>query len=511
VRVAIRADASRHIGHGHAVRCLALADRLRRDGADVLFVMRELEGNVADWLRSKGHSVSLLQQPGASDRRYGMPTSGGRFEIPISDAFETQEHLKAWGRADWLIVDHYGIDRRWETEVRSCTARLLAIDDLADREHDVDVLVDINSEADPSRYRGLVPEKCELLLGPRYALLREQFANTRSMLRSRKERLRKLLICFGGVDAPNATRFAIGCTVAAGVEGMTVVAVVGSGNPHAQDLLKEFRSNAAIEILQGVEDMASLMSDADLFLGSGGGLTWERMSVGLPGITIAISSNQIRACEMAAEAGADVFLGCEGSVTEGDVAAILRSLSINSEKLRSMSAAASEVCDGLGAVRISNLMHRGDLRFRRAEKADCEPIFRWRNHPSVRAMSHTDGELEFESHRRWFEATITDENRILLIGERCAAGGPNEPMGVVRYDIHDRRAKISIYVVPECQGRGFGTSLLKGADEWLRHNRPDVETIEAEVLPNNTASQAMFHRAGYKKPFGVFIREMSAL
>ena len=60
MKVCIRADASAEIGTGHVMRCLTLAMELRSRGDEVIFVCRELPGNLCDFLEEKGFNVARL-------------------------------------------------------------------------------------------------------------------------------------------------------------------------------------------------------------------------------------------------------------------------------------------------------------------------------------------------------------------------------------------------------------------------------------------------------------------
>ena len=191
VNAAVRADATLQIGAGHVMRCLSLADALLRRGARVRFVCRGLPAAYATLVRGSGCELAELTGPAAQD------ASGTRQALSGS----------AW---DWLIVDHYGLDARWEAEVRPCAGRALVIDDLANRNHECDVLLDQNVLS-PERtpYANRVPRDCRLLLGPQYALLRKEFSRLRDSSLATRGKVRRLLVLMGGMDAGNETGKAI--------------------------------------------------------------------------------------------------------------------------------------------------------------------------------------------------------------------------------------------------------------------------------------------------------------
>lgn len=497
MKVVFRADASARIGSGHVVRCAALAKRLQADGADVVFLSRALEGNMLDWLREQGLEVEALPAlTGQSPDKAG--DFGDWLEVPIeADIADCRQALLNAGRPDWLVVDHYALDILWEQALRSDVGRIMAIDDHDNRSHDVDLLLNQNLGADASHYAVRVPPECRLLIGPRYALLRPQFADARQVLHRDSGPLRRLLICFGGVDAGNITKLAIEAALAADIDGLQIDAVLGGGNPHKEMLGQEYAAHANVRIVSAVDNMAEVMAANDLFCGSGGGITWERAALGLPGLTIALAPNQKMACEAMALAGADLHLGDVGQVQLEDIAAAIRLLARSPRLLQAMSAEALAICDGNGAARISAKLSKRPIEIRLAELSDCDAVFEWRNQPSIRAMSGTTAPLDLAGHRQWFNATLANPDRVLLIGEQVATGGSTEPAGVVRFDIEGNVATISIYLVPGRQGSGLGSDMLAAAELWLAGHRPAIGSVVAHVLPANDVSRAMFVKAGY--------------
>lgn len=204
--VAIRVDSSQVMGSGHLMRCLTLAERLRCEGTDVRFICRDLVGNPAHLAREKGFALELLPR-----REENSALTGYTAWLTVSqetDATETIAALERAGRAflDRLIIDHYAIDEVWEKHLRPYTKEIFVIDDLANRRHDCDVLLDQNFYRHMQhRYDGLVPTTCRLLLGPQYALLREEFYRVRETMRVRDGSLRRILVFYGGSDLTSET------------------------------------------------------------------------------------------------------------------------------------------------------------------------------------------------------------------------------------------------------------------------------------------------------------------
>lgn len=356
-RIAFRTDASLDIGTGHVMRCLTLADALRERGADCRFICRAHAGNLIDFIRDRGYTVVALSA--ASDDLLPASVTADAHALWLGTdwATDARQTAAALGDAplDWLIVDHYALDARWEHQLRPACRRLMVIDDLADRPHDCDLLLDQNLGRNASDYTQHVPRNCILLIGPHYALLRPEFAARRaqSLARRKKPPLKRLLITMGGVDKDNATGQLLDalkdCALPAECE---ITVVMG---PHApwfgpvSDTLRGLPYQA--RLLVGVDNMAELMTQADLAIGAAGSTSWERCCLGLPTIMVVLADNQ-RA--LAAGLGK---LGAAAVITDiqqiaGDLPALIGSLIDRPESLMAMSQAAELLVDGAGADRI---------------------------------------------------------------------------------------------------------------------------------------------------------------
>lgn len=330
MKVAIRVDSSTAIGSGHLMRCLTLAKRLRKEeNAKVHFISRDLDGNLHDKIIVADFSLHVLVRYPLGE---GLTGYAAWLTVPQDvDATETKRVLQELGRVDRLVVDNYALDIVWEREMRACTNEILVIDDLANRKHDCDILLDQNFYLDKeSRYTGLVPEKCKLLLGPRHALLREEFYEVRKCRGKRDGRIRQILVFYGGSDLTNETMKALYAlrTFHETQPEITVDVIVGGSNPHQQEI-KAFCTSPStsgwITYHCQVDNMAELMAKADLMLGAGGSTTWERCFLGLPAIVTSVAENQVKIAEDCAAAGYITYLGRAENVTEAQIVSALES------------------------------------------------------------------------------------------------------------------------------------------------------------------------------------------
>lgn len=502
MKVAVRVDASVQIGTGHFMRCLTLADGLRRRGVQVRFVSRELPTHLRDMLLERGMEFAPLSNIAGVELGVDLAHAHWLKASQIQDAADTAKALSehCW---DWLVVDHYALDSRWESALRGTAKRIIAIDDLADREHDCDILLDQNFYFDmQERYLGKVPQHCRLLLGPRHALLREEFRVLRKQVAVRGGPIRRLLVFFGGMDVGNDTGTAIEALSIIDTSGMHVDVVIGVNHPSIEQIKNACGRNGFECHIQTTR-MAELMAAADLAIGAGGVATWERCCLGLPALAVSTADNQKKQLEDAARAGLvcvpDISLE-DGTVLAGHISALLANPNLREH----MSRHAMAAVEGLGVSFVISAMGVNGIEMRVACQADSENLFQWRNHPSIRAVSRNPAEIAWQDHQRWLDAVLNDGRRILLIGHLSGV-----PAGVVRFDMdEDGEAEVSIYVVPEMLSRGLGAELLRSAEDWLAANVRGYLRIRAHVLGENIRSQRLFSDAGYRIESFYYLKEL---
>lgn len=491
MKIAIRVDASSQIGTGHFMRCLTLADALRQRSAQIRFVSRRLPEHLRDLLEAKGHEFTQLRESSYEATADGLAHAHWLGTSQHADAQESIQALsdQVW---DWLIVDHYALDARWESAHRQTAKNILAIDDLADRRHDCDVLLDQNFYADmDTRYTRKLPEHCRLLLGPGYALLREEFRQLHERVKPRRGPVKRVLVFFGGVDADNYTGRAVKALANLGIVGLHVDVVIGSQHPQREQIELVCAENQFDCHVQSSR-MAELMAAADLAIGAGGSATWERCCMGLPTIAMCTAENQVRQIADAASEGWLYAPEIGGDLTD-TIGRHFCALFENSNFRLFISRNAMQAVDGRGVMRVIAIMDCSGIKIRVAVQEDSKDLFEWRNHPTVRAVSRNAEMIDWESHQGWFGSALNNPDRVLLIGQRDGL-----PVGVVRFDLQGDEAEVSIYLVPGIQRAGQGGYLLRSAERWFAANRPEVQKLRAHVLGGNERSIRLFVGAGYK-------------
>lgn len=491
MRVAFRTDASVTIGSGHVMRCLTLADNLRKRGAEIVFICRELPGHSIDLIRQKGFVVSILPVPAEPDGQQAEVNQwlGMAWE---QDAEQCHRVLAEYDYWDWLIVDHYGIDAAWEEYQRELVDQIMVIDDLADRDHDCDVLLDQNPYADlKARYKNRVAETCQQLLGLRYVLLREEFIDQRKKLKTRDGQVRSILVFFGGVDSPDMTTSVIRAIIDLNMSDVSVNVVIGSANPHRESLDALCQTAANVQLHIQASNMAELMADADLCIGAGGTATWERCCLGLPTLAWPIADNQNRLLIDAATMGL-VYAPESRCPSIEEIATHIQALMKNSLLCKHISSLGLEAVDGRGASRVVSRLMKIDVKLRQAGLDDMQKVYDWRNHEDVRMNSRNRAEINFKQHQLWFRGVLESQDRLLLIGSV-----DEQDVAVLRYDIDGDKAEVSVFLAPGQMGKGYGRALLAAGEKYIQVNRKKVKAIVADVMAANLVSQKLFESSGY--------------
>ena len=468
-----RCDASARIGAGHVMRCLTLADALAETGWTCAFASR---APTADML------PALAEPP--------------HHHLELDDEAEADALAARWpGGCDLLVVDHYRRDSAFETACRPWARRIMAIDDMPDRRHDCDILLDQNLGRRANDYDGLVPDPCRRLAGARYALLRPQFAAARRSAIRRREvggPPRRILVSLGATDPDNVTATVLRSLGEADLPAEIDV-VLGRAAPH----LETIRALALglpgrVTVHAGVDDMAILMKEADIAVGAAGSSSWERCCLGLPTVLLVIADNQRPGAVGLADAGAAVPIELADAAGTA-----VWDLWRSAESRHAMAAAARGVCDGYGTTRVlTELLIPEEARdsatvtLRPATEADSEVMFGWQCDDRIRRFSRDSEPPTWGRHQRWLKRFLEGTDRMLTLIEHAG-----EPAGILRFDpvTEGSGFEISILVAPEKHGHGIGRAALALARRLFFH-----EDLYAEVLPGNEVSHSLFQGAGYR-------------
>lgn len=360
MKVAFRADASIQIGTGHVMRCLTLAEALAAKGTQCTFICREHAGNLIQYIQSKGYTVHSLPMGSEADTDLAHSAWLGATQAQDTQACAP---LLAALQPDWLVVDHYALDARWEAALAVHCGQVMVIDDLADRPHACHMLLDQTFGRSAVDYWPFVPEGCSLLCGSNYALLRPEFAALRpySLQRRAQPKLKHLLITMGGVDKDNVTGLVLaGLRDSPLPEDCEITVVMGATAPWLADVQQKAQNMRwPTTVRVGVTDMAQLMADSDLAIGAAGATTWERCCLGLPTIMLVLAKNQLKIAQGLEQAGLAAIV-TSGLNADHQISALLGTLASSPNELSAMSRSSAGIVDGMGACSVTALLESQD-------------------------------------------------------------------------------------------------------------------------------------------------------
>jgi UDP-2,4-diacetamido-2,4,6-trideoxy-beta-L-altropyranose hydrolase len=349
-KIVFRVDISKEIGTGHLMRCITLASEIMKIGAEATFLSRNMPQSFVNLLDDSGiayinltsFSNEVLDCRSPYDKWLGTTQSADAIEcISILNKFE----------CDLLVVDHYGLDGDWEGQMRPYVKKIMVIDDLADRPHNCDFLLDQNYYIDmDNRYKGIVSISCSLLLGPSFALLRSEFSTMHKHALPRTS-VRNILVSLGGADAGNFTIVVLQAIAKFGAAKFNVDVVIGAEHPMPETIFSisdQYKFNVHVQ----TEEMAKLMARADLSIGACGATTWERCCLGLPSLVVALADNQTQiACDIHSY-GAAIYIGQKEVVGVEVIFNAISTLIDNPHKVLQLSNVAYALVDGLGTARV---------------------------------------------------------------------------------------------------------------------------------------------------------------
>jgi len=368
--VAIRVDSSIKMGTGHVMRCLTLAEELRQKQAKVVFISRAHVGNLNSLIVQKGFEVyqlvssesAPLNQKLVQFNSFGMIDADICYEdwLGVSweeDANQTVSIIEKLC-PDWLVVDHYAIDYRWESQLKPFCGKLMAIDDLADRNHMCDLLLDQTYGRELRDYESHVPLNTILMLGAQFSLLRSEFREWREVSLKRRvhPEFQQLIITMGGADPDNVTGDVLK-TLKNGVLPCDVrlLVIMGESAPwlnEVSDQLQQMTNPTELKV--GVNNMAELMTYSDLAIGAAGSTVWERCCLGLPSIMYTLAKNQEDIAKKIQLAGAAFFGGSVNEVKSSLAQSVAHMSDV--KVLEGFVNESKMITDGCGVTRVSEML-----------------------------------------------------------------------------------------------------------------------------------------------------------
>lgn len=519
--IVFRCDASLTIGSGHLLRCRNLARALKSRNANSVFICRQQSADLITLLKQEFQVLVLSEAPsrsGCSAVEQGQPNERSLYArwLPCSEEQDAHDSLRALANSklpspSWLVLDHYSLGAGWQNKMLrglrqtdGTAPKMLVVDDLADRAHQANVLIDANrldaASLDPYREKGLVPEACTNLLGPPYALLDPLYPKLQPLVPARSQ-LTRVLVFFGGVDIGNHAALTLEALSHPRLLHLAVDVVLGTAAPHRADVEVRVSQRPNTTLHVGLPSLAGLIARADLAVGAAGTTSWERTCLGLPSLVVPLADNQKQGAQALEAAGVARCLDLQPEAeTVETLQEVLLELVGAPDALQAMSEACLQIGDGWGLARVVTALlgPAEGLRLRLAEATDVWLYHWWANDPQVRQQSFNSEPIPLEQHRRWFEGRLNSPLALLLVLE----DGDGLPLGQIRFErdaANETRAVVSFSLDRLARGHGLASQLLELGMAVLARCWGNSAEVEGEVRANNPASCRAFLRAGFQE------------
>lgn len=469
-----RADADDRTGTGHVMRCFALAQTWRARGGAVRLVTAACPQGLIDRWRRVEADV---------DRLDALPHGA-------LDAEATARLADAVG-ASWIVMDGYRFGADYQSDLKTLGKRVLFVDDYGHAaSYCADLILNQNLYAQTGFYSKREPGT-DLLLGPRYALLRREFLTWRQREIAISPLGKRITVSMGGADSDNVTARILPSL--AELRDVEIQVLVGPANPHRQALQRMAADcGPHVTVISDVVDVAEILSQTDVVVTAAGTTVLETCFLGLPAVALVLAENQLLVAAHLERSGAGVNLGWASQVTADRLVCEVSQLLNDASRRTAMSAAGRRLVDGLGAARVAARLLSSEIELRPAEANDCRQIWEWANDPVVRAMSFSGEPIAWDAHQRWFDRQLTDSDCRLWIAEDESGN----PLGQLRFQQQERRAVVSISLASQARGRGLAAAVLIRGTQRL-FSEPSVEAIDAYIKPENGSSVVAFEQAGF--------------
>ena len=472
--VLFRCDASPTIGAGHVVRCLALARVMEARGWRVSFAVNEEAEQVIPALR--GEACVGVPQAYSTDAGW----LGARLESGV----------------DLIVVDHYKLGASFEKAARAWASRTAVIDDLGDRNHDADILIDAVLDCQTRGSGELSSGHTAYLIGADFVMLRPPFARTRRRL-PRQRHIGdpiRVLVSMGATDSGNASALVLDALQH--VETRTEVTVVlGMAAPHIRAIRDRIdHVPYPCNLLQGVEAVEDVIAGHDVVVGASGMGAWERCCLGVPSLVLLTATNQERSAKFLSAAGAVLCLGYAEAQAPRQLGNMLDEIVKDRGGLRRMGERGAMLCDGLGTYRVANVLDAPlisssgrQIILRPVRQSDSDQVLEWQCYSNAEYYTSAPRPSDREAQDRWIRCQLSDPrviSHVILCDE--------EPSGLITLEWTGQHYEISILVAPSLSHAKLACVALKLACSLV----PDDDLV-AEVPEGNHVSHDLFRKAGF--------------
>jgi len=341
MKVAVRADGGINIGLGHIQRCLALSSQLQKNGLGILFITKRNEV-VKKKIRRGGFKAVELEH-----------------NLNLEEDLERTIEIIRTKKIDVLITDSYEFDEGYLTEIKKNVGMLISVDDLANITFPSDIVINQNIYAKDLEYHFLTG-KTKFLLGPKYALLREEFANLGK--RKINEKVQNILVTLGGSDPFNLTPNILNVLDRI-KEDFNITIVIGHFFDNVSGIENKVKKmSKKVKLIYNFSQMANLMLSSDLAITGGGVTLYELAATGTSALAFCLADNQYKNVTGMAEASVMIDMGWGSKFDEENFYKKINELLKDYQLRKKMSKSGQKLVDGKGSWRVSKIIMKNIQR-----------------------------------------------------------------------------------------------------------------------------------------------------
>jgi UDP-2,4-diacetamido-2,4,6-trideoxy-beta-L-altropyranose hydrolase len=471
----LRADASVEIGTGHVMRCFALAQAWQDAGGRAMFASARMTPALRKKLLSEGMEIVDLEQHG-----------GTAAEIDCIASFGVN--------AQWVVCDGYQLDCEYHRGLRQRGFRVLAVDDYGQCEHyAADLILNQNIHARESLYTSR-ESYTQLLIGPRYAMLRREFAKWRDWKREIPAKANRVLVTMGGSDPHNVTARIIALLLEIEEPELQFTVLGGGSNRNLRGLESLIANDSRFSLIADAADMAEQMAKSDLAISAAGTTCWEMCLLGLPMLLVDLAENQKPIAKALHKEGAAVYVGSGETVSPEEITNEMAQILSSAERRRVMSERSRGLVDGFGAQRVVASLTAVRLRLRPVERDDRKLLWEWANDPEVRSAAFSTAAIPWDDHCNWLDRKLQELGTAIFIAMDDGAA-----IGQIRMErMHNSEVQIGLSIAREKRGSGLAAPVIAAAAR-IAFEDLQLTRLHAFIKCENTRSLRAFEAAGFRQ------------
>jgi UDP-2,4-diacetamido-2,4,6-trideoxy-beta-L-altropyranose hydrolase len=470
-----RVDGGTHLGMGHVVRCLALAEMLKSNFT-IVFAVQKTSESVLKTIQKVIDKLIILPQT----------------DNYMEDSLNFSQHLNP---DDIVILDGYNFKTDYQKTIKEKKAKLVCIDDLHQWHFTADAV--INHADGVSRSDYSAEDYTKFYLGMNYVLLRKPFLEAAEALKEIKE-IKKVFIGMGAADADNHTqKFTEALLEVKDIEEVHLM--LGSVNPHFKNIEQLIQSNKQVSIHSHLDISAKRLKEilqmCDVAICPASTISLECCSVGVGLISGYTSENQLDILKGLIKHKTVIDLGNMNELTAEGIKNNFKKLINRPDSFNDLIKNQKQMFDGKSPERLVYIFKElsgQKLHFRFAEESDVDLYFHWTNDPLVRINSYNQNVVIYDEHVKWFQSRLASDDCCfyLFLNEQ------NKPVGQVRIEKCVDEAIVGISIDKLFRGKSFGVEMLRIATRDYLDKKPG-SFLAAYIKVENTLSYKIFLKAGF--------------